>query len=60
MKSEKEIREEIEATKRTIENYIKLVETGKMPFDTIHDNVIDCSATICALKWVLDENDRYD
>lgn len=60
MKSEKEIREEIEATKRTIEKYREEYKKGKIPKDILKHQFVDCSATIDALRWVLGENDRYD
>lgn len=60
MKNEKEIREEIEATKRTISNYRESYKKGKIPYDVLQNCIIDCSATIDSLKWVLGENDRYD
>lgn len=60
MKSKKEIREEIEATKRTMNNYRKEFKEGKITRDNLSDNILDCNATIDALRWVLGENDRYD
>jgi|GEM_PF-5161643 len=60
MKSEKEIREEIEATKRTMSNYRKAFKEGKITKDILKSNILDCNATVDALRWVLGENDRYD
>lgn len=60
MKTEEEIREEIEATLRTIANYRNAYKKSKIPKDVLHDQLIDCVATIDALKWVLGENNRYD
>lgn len=60
MKTEKEIRDEIEATKKTMNNYKNSYKKGEIPKDVLKKALLDCSATIDALKWVLGENDRYD
>lgn len=60
MKTEKEIREEIEATKRTKDNYRKAYNEKKIPKDVFLSQLVDLNATIDTLKWVLGENDRYD
>jgi len=60
MKNEQEIREEIEATGRTLKNYREAYKQSKIPFDVLEQKVNECHATIGALKWVLGENDRYD
>jgi len=60
MKTEEQIREEIEATKRTMDNYCNAYKEGKIPKDSFQTQVTDCYATIAALSWVLGENDRYD
>lgn len=60
MKSEKEIREEIENTKKTIMNYKKAYEEGRIEKESFRYFMTDCNATIDCLKWVLGENDRYD
>lgn len=60
MKTEKEIRDEIEATARTIANYCNAYKQKQIPEDVLHTQLIDCQATIAALEWVLEENDRYD
>lgn len=60
MKTETEIREEIKATKKTIDNYRKAYNKSKIPKEVFTSQSIDCSATIDALRWVLGENDRYD
>ncbi|WP_143314752.1 hypothetical protein [Clostridium sp. HBUAS56017] len=60
MKPEKEIQEEIEATQRTIQNYRNAYKEGKIPKDVLETQLIDCSATIGALRWVLGKNERYD
>lgn len=60
MKTEKEIREEIEATERTKDNYRKAYAEGKISRVDWIGYIHDCTATIDALKWVLGENDRYD
>lgn len=60
MKKESEIRDEIEATKKTIENYKVAYKNGKITEDILENQLTDCSATIDTLKWVLGENDRYN
>lgn len=60
MKTEKEIREEIEATNRTKDNYIKAYEDKKIPKDVLVSKLIDLNTTIDTLSWVIGENDRYD
>lgn len=60
MKIEKEILDEIEATKRTIDNYKNAYKNGKITKEILKTQITDCSATIDALRWVLGENDRYD
>lgn len=58
MKTEQEIRDEIEATKRTIENYRSAYNSRKIPFDVLNNVLTGSEATIAALSWVLGENDR--
>lgn len=60
MKTEKEIREEIECCKRTMSNYKKAHEEKKIPKDVLESKLLECKNMILALKWVLGENDRYD
>lgn len=60
MKTEKEIREEIEASQRTIGNYRKAYKDGKIPKESLEHALIDNQSTIATLRWVLGENDRYD
>lgn len=60
MKTEKEIREEIEATKRTKDNYRKAYEEQKIPKDVLMNQIVYLNATVNTLEWVLGENDRYD
>lgn len=60
MKAKEEIQSEIEATNRTIENYRNAYKNKEIPKDVFRYQVIDCQATVSALKWVLGENDRYD
>lgn len=59
-KTEKEIREEIEAARRTIENYRKEYKAGSLPKQNFKNVLIENHSVINALKWVLGENDRYD
>jgi hypothetical protein len=60
LKTEQEIRDEIEATARTLSNYEEAYVEGRVRFDVLSDKTTDYHATISALKWVLGENDRYD
>jgi hypothetical protein len=60
LKTEKEIRHEIEATKKTIENYRNAYKNSEIPRDVMKSQILDCSSTIATLLWVLGENDRYD
>lgn len=60
MKTEKEIREEIEASKRTINNHQEAYKQGKIPKEALDYAVNDNHSTISTLLWVLGENDRYD
>lgn len=60
MKTEQEIRDEIEANERTINNYQNAYKEGKIPFDVLKSKATECQATNAALSWVLGENDRYD
>lgn len=60
MKSKEEIRNEIEAARRTIENHRNAFNEGKITRDSFKSALIDNEATIAALRWVLGENDRYD
>ena len=60
MKSRKEIREEIGHSARAIKNHRAMYKNEKISKELLKDTIIDNEATIAALKWVLDENDRYD
>lgn len=60
MKTENEIRGELESTKRTIENYRNAYKQKKITKDILKNQLTDCEATIQSLLWVLGENDRYD
>lgn len=60
LKTEREIRDEIEATNKTIKNYRQEFKNGKIDKEILKTQIADCTATIDALKWVLGENDRYD
>jgi hypothetical protein len=60
LKTRKEIKEEIEATIRTLKNYHEAYHQREIPFDVMSDKARECHTTIGALKWVLGENDRYD
>lgn len=60
MKTKEQIREEIEATKRTMNNYRDAFLNKEIPEDVFKTQITDCYATIAALSWVLGENDRYD
>ena len=60
MKSEKEIREEIEVTLRTRENHRNAYKKGTIGVERLKNHLIDSDAIVATLKWVLGENDRYD
>lgn len=58
MKAEREIRDKIEAAKRTFEKHRKTLKDGVMPTVVMDNVLVDCEATIDALSWVLGENDN--
>lgn len=60
MKTEKEVREEIEACKKTIQNYRNAYKQSKIPKEVLKSELIQNESMIAALRWVLGENDRYD
>ncbi|EGO63551.1 hypothetical protein [Acetonema longum] len=60
MKTEREIRDEIEATQRAAQNCRRSYQNKKISQEVLKDMLIDCQATEDALRWVLGENDRYD
>lgn len=60
MKTEKEIKEEIENSKQTIKNLKRDYNNGKIKFENYKYLKHDCIATIEALEWVLGNNDRWD
>jgi hypothetical protein len=60
MKTEKEIRDEIEALNREDDNYRKAHKARKIPKDVLKSHLSQNSSMRLALKWVLGENDRYD
>ncbi|GFN32441.1 hypothetical protein PCURB6_27010 [Paenibacillus curdlanolyticus] len=60
MKSEAEIREEIESTIQTLKNYHKSYSQMEIYFDEMCEKVQKCHTRIGVLKWVLGENDKYD
>ena len=51
---------EIVSTKKTIENYRDAYKNKKISYEVLSNQLIDCNATLDALRWVLGENDRYD
>ena len=60
LKSEQDIKNEIESAGKTIENYQKAHKEGKIPFEILKTEHLYNSGMIQALRWVLGENDRYD
>lgn len=56
MKTKKEIQNEIDAAKRTIENYRKEYKEGNLPKDQFKKVLLVNESVILALKWVLKEN----
>lgn len=60
MKTEEEIREEIKALEKTIDNYREAKEKGKIDMEAFRHAYTENSSMIAALHWVLGENDRFD
>lgn len=60
MKTEQQIRDEIQITDNAIEKYRNAYKKGKMPQEVFKSQIMDFLATKDALRWVIDENDRYD
>lgn len=56
MKTKQEIQDEIDAAKRTIENYRKEYKEGDFPKDQFKKVLLVNESVILALKWVLEEN----
>lgn len=59
-KTEKEIRDEMDAIRRTIENYRNAVKEGDFPKERMKFVLLENNSMLLALKWVLGENDRFD
>lgn len=60
MKTEKEIRLEIEKHKKALEEYKEQYKSNKISKNIYRYNIIDATSTIYALSWVLDENNGFD
>lgn len=60
MKTKQEINEEIQVTKRAMAKYRDQFKNGVINKTMLTYYLTDCQATLDALRWVLDENDRYD
>ncbi len=60
MKTEQEIRKEIELNKQTLENYKNAYKKGEISKDILDKMKIDCASVEATLLWVLEENERYD
>jgi hypothetical protein len=60
MKTKQEINEEIQVTKRAMVKYRDQFKNGVINKTMLTYYLTDCQATLDALRWVLDENDRYD
>ena len=60
MKTEEQIRDEIEATNQAIANYRNAYKDKKISKNILKIHISACYATLSALSWVLGENDRYD
>lgn len=60
MKSAKQIREEIKAAERTVQNYRNAYKEGTIPKNVFEHKLTDYYSTVEALTWVLGENDRFD
>lgn len=57
-KTEQEIRDEIEAIKRTINNYRDAVKNGEFPKERMRFVLLENQSMIAALKWVLGEHNE--
>lgn len=60
MKSEKEIRQEMETLNRQNEEIRKSYKNGEIPKEVFQTSIRQNNAMKSALKWVLGENDRFD
>jgi hypothetical protein len=60
MKTEQEIKEEIKAMERTINNHRNAYHERVIPKETYRYALNENNHMILALKWVLGENDRWD
>lgn len=60
LKTEKEIRNEIEACDNTIKNYKNAYKKKEISKRILKSELLQSESMKFALKWVLDENDRYD
>lgn len=60
MKTEQEIRDEIEACLKTIENYTNAYKEKKISKTIAQSEILQFTGIVLGLKWVLGENDRFD
>lgn len=60
LKTEQEVKEEIEATIKTIGNVRKAYKEGKITKELLKIYLTDLQGNLSALRWVLGENDRHD
>lgn len=60
MKTAAEVREELAATEKTLENVEEAYRNQKIPEEVWREMQLECQATIGTLHWVLGNHDRYD
>lgn len=60
IKTEKQIREEIDAVDVTMKNYKKTYKDNEIPKDVFMSAMTENRAISTALHWVLGESERWD
>jgi hypothetical protein len=60
MKTEQEIKEEMEATERSKKNFAEAYKDGRIDKRTLEYKLHEYDTTLLVLSWVLGENDRWD
>lgn len=60
MKTEKEIKEEIDATERSKNNFVEAYKDRRIDKRTLEYKLHEYDTTLLVLSWVLGENDRFD
>jgi hypothetical protein len=60
LKTEQEIKDEIEAQRTAIKDFKESFKNGRISKESLVKAMSDHNHVILALRWVLDEMDRYD